>query len=63
LAWNQDKVYEWSDMSISGRLFQWDNTIKTQLSVWSSTKQTSSSSHWKLTCCRHDIADKLLSWH
>jgi hypothetical protein len=22
LAWNQDNVYEWSDMSISGRLFQ-----------------------------------------
>ena len=24
---------------------------------WSSTKQTSSSSHWKLTCSRHDIAE------
>ena len=27
---------------------------------WSSTKRTSSSSHWKLTCSRHDIAEKLL---
>ena len=24
---------------------------------------SSSSSHWKLTCSRHDIAEKLLSWH
>ena len=22
-----------------------------------------SASHWKLTCSRHDIAEKLLSWH
>jgi len=29
---------------------------------WSSTKRTSSSSHWKLTCSRHDIAEKLLNW-
>jgi hypothetical protein len=29
---------------------------------WSSTKQTSSSFHWKLTCSRHDIAEKLLGW-
>ena len=30
---------------------------------WSSTTQTSSSSHCKLTCSRHDIAEKLLNWH
>ena len=29
---------------------------------WSSTKWTSSSSHWKLTCSRHNIAEKLLNW-
>jgi hypothetical protein len=29
---------------------------------WSSTKRTSSSSHWKLTCSRYDIAEKLLNW-
>ena len=28
---------------------------------WSSTRRISSS-HWKLTCSRHDIAEKLLSW-
>jgi hypothetical protein len=26
---------------------------------WCSTQWTSSSSHWKLTCSRHDIAEKL----
>jgi len=29
----------------------------------SSTKWTSSSSHWKLTCSSQDIAENLLSWH
>jgi hypothetical protein len=33
LAGNQDNVSEWSDMSIYGLLFQWDSTIKIQLSV------------------------------
>ena len=45
-------------------LFQWANTIKknpTKLK-WSSTKRTSSSTHWRLTSCPHDIAEKLLSW-
>jgi hypothetical protein len=28
---------------------------------WSSKKQTSSSSHQKLTCSRHDIAEQLLN--
>jgi predicted PolB exonuclease-like 3'-5' exonuclease len=26
---------------------------------WSSSKRTSSSSHWKLTCSRHGIAEKI----
>ena len=29
-AWNQDNVFELSDMSTHGLLFQWDNTIKIQ---------------------------------
>ena len=33
LVRNQDKVSEWSDMSISGLLFQWASTIKIQLRV------------------------------
>jgi hypothetical protein len=35
---------------------------KSNSACWSSTKRTSSSSHWKLTCSRHDIAEKLLNW-
>ena len=51
------------NQSICWLLFQWDSTIKIQLRVcWSSTKWTSSS-HWKLTCSGHDIAEKLLRWH
>jgi hypothetical protein len=30
---------------------------------WSSTKRTSSWSHWKLSCSRHDITENLPSWH
>ena len=64
LALNQDNVSMWGDMSIRGLLFQWASTIKKiNEACWSSTKQTSSSSHWKLTCSRHDIAEKLLRWH
>jgi hypothetical protein len=33
LAWNQDNVSEWGDMSIYRLLFQWASTIKIQLSV------------------------------
>jgi hypothetical protein len=29
---------------------------------WSRTKRTSSSSHWKLTCTRHNITENLLRW-
>ena len=35
---------------------------KSNSACWSRTKRISSSSHWKLTCYRHDIAAKLLSW-
>jgi hypothetical protein len=35
---------------------------KSNYVCWSSTKRTSSSSHWKLTCSRHVIDEKLLSW-
>ena len=60
-ARNQDNVSNW-DMSIRELMFQRSSTIKIQLSVLVySTEQTSSSSHWKLTCSRHDIAKKLLS--
>jgi len=33
LAWNQDNVFEYSNMSACGPLFQWASTIKIQLSV------------------------------
>jgi hypothetical protein len=35
---------------------------KSNSACWSRTKRTSSSSHWKLTCSCHDIAEKLLNW-
>jgi len=50
-------VSEWGDMSIRELLLQCASTIKIQLRCWSSTKWASSSSHWKLTCSRHDIAE------
>jgi hypothetical protein len=31
LAWNQEIVFEWGNMSISGLLFQWASAIKIQL--------------------------------
>ena len=33
LAWNQDNLSEWGDMSLRGLWFQWDSTTKIQLSV------------------------------
>ena len=36
--------------------------LKSNSACWSGTKQTSSSSHWKLTCSHHDLAEKLLNW-
>jgi hypothetical protein len=61
-ARDQNNVSEWSDMSTRGLLFQRASTIKIQ-ACWSRTKRTSSSSHRKLTCSRHDIAEKLLKNH
>jgi hypothetical protein len=61
-ARNQNNVSEWSDMSTRRLLFQWSSTIKSNSACWSRTKRTSSSSLWKLTCSRHDIAEKLLNW-
>ena len=57
LARIQNNVSEWGDMCISRLLFQWDSKFISACS--SSTKQTSSSSHWKLTCSHHDIVEKL----
>jgi len=37
--------------------------LRTAVSACSSrSKRTSSSSHWKLTCSRHDIAEIMLNW-
>jgi hypothetical protein len=51
LAHNLDNVSEWHNMSTHRLLFQWVSSIKIQLSVLN------------VTCCRHDIAEKLLIWH
>ena len=60
---NQNNVSDWNDMSTRGRLFQWTSSIKFQV-CWSSTKWTSSSSHWKLFCSRHfDRRSCLYPWH
>jgi hypothetical protein len=56
LARIQDNVSELSDMSIRGLLW------KSHSACWSSTKRITTTSHWKLTCSRHDIAEKLLNW-
>ena len=60
LARNKNNVSERSDMSIIGLLFQWASTIQFNTTCWS--KRTSSSSYWKWTCSRHDIAENLLNW-
>jgi hypothetical protein len=36
--------------------------LKSNSACWSRTKQTTSLSHWKLTCSGHNIAEKLLNW-
>ena len=59
LVRNQINVSEWSDMSIRGLFFSKLALWKSNSAWWSRTKRTSSSSHWKLTCSRHDIAEKL----
>ena len=62
LAWNRGNVSEWSDMSIWRLLFKWASTIKIQLSFLVRYKVDIIIS-LKLTCSRHDIIEKLLSWH
>jgi hypothetical protein len=52
-------VSEWSDMSIADCCFSELALSKSNSVCWSRIKQTSSSSHWKLTCSRHDIYEKL----
>ena len=63
LPQNLDNASECGNMSILRLLFQWANTKQIQhyIAYWSSTKQTSSSSHWKLTCFYHDIAELALN--
>ena len=64
LARNQDNVSEWGDISIRGLLFRWVNTIKIQLLVLVQYKADFIIISFKIkTCSRHDIAEKLLSWH
>ena len=53
LARNQDNVSEWDNMPIRRQLFTFS-----ELYCWSSTKRSSLSFHWKLTCSRHDIEMK-----
>ena len=55
LARNQDNVSE--DCCFS-ELILW----KSNSACLSSTKRTSSLSHWKITYSRHDVAEKLLNW-
>jgi len=62
LARNQNNVSEWNNISTRGLLFEWASTIQINQACWSRTKPTLSSFHWKLTCSRHDIAEKLLRW-
>ena len=61
LAWNQNNVSEWSDMST--RVFQRASTIKIQLSVLVQYKADLIIISRKLSCSHHDIAEgKMLNW-
>ena len=61
LARNQDNVYDRSDMSTSGMLFQLVSTIKIQQRdlVWYKSDIITSN----VICSRHNIAEQLLIWH
>ena len=61
LARNQDNVSEWRDMSIRGLFFQWANTINIPINKRGGLAIVQSSSHWKLTCSRHDIAERKIA--
>ena len=62
LARNQGNVSEWSDMSICRLLSQWASTIKKNKRVGLEQSEPHHHLNYKLTCSRHDIAEKLLSW-
>jgi hypothetical protein len=56
LARNQNNVSEWSDMSTHGLLFQWDSTIKIQLSVLIQYKaDVITIISLNESCSRHDV--------
>jgi hypothetical protein len=61
LARNRDNVSEWRDMSIRGLFFQWANTINIPINKRGGLAIVQSSSHWKLTCSRHDIAERKIA--
>ena len=61
LARNQDNVSEWVDMSIRGLFFQWASTINIPINKRGGLSIVQSSSHWKLTCSRHDIAERKIA--
>ena len=57
LARNQNNVSECPRTFVS----LWNKSQR--VGLVQSRPHSSSSSHWKLTCSRHDIAEKLLNWH
>ena len=60
LAWNQDNVSEWGDISINGLLIKWASTLKI-LSVLVEYKANIIIISQK-NCSRHEIAENVLSW-
>ncbi len=66
LAWNQDNVSEWSDMSTGELLFQSTSTIQIQLSVLVLYKVDIIIISTNVTCSSHDITgwlNELGSWN
>jgi hypothetical protein len=58
LPWNQDNVSERGNISTRGLLFQSTSTIKIKLSTLGKNKTNLIIISLKLTCSRHDIAEK-----
>lgn len=56
-------VTKWSNISTRVLLFQWTSTVKIQLRVLFSLKRKSSLLYQIVTYARHDIVDKLFTWH
>ena len=54
---NQENMSEWMTCLFVCCCFRGLPIYKSNLACCSSTKRTSSSSYWKLTCSRHDIAE------